>query len=451
MRDNQEPTVQEPTVTPWLDRRDPRGLVHPARCSLIAVCLAARVALAADGDAGRGFVPGEISVGDPIVLPSGPSAGASATAPPPVDAVRSAAPAALAPGNGWIGLAVAESRTPGRWVVAEVVPESPAALAGIRVGDDVRAINGTILQTADDVAQSLTAIAPGQAVSVAVARDEAVTDVRMTAVPRPAPQPPREWQAGTNDAPAAGPSGFVPAGEPAGLPPPVTPPTSVMVPPPATPAASAFAAAPASGVVPPAAPEAFQPVPMPGPARFPPVVPSTPATTPPPATSSAGRGRTALGVRTMPIDPATQSRFRLPARQGAYVIGVVQDLPAARAGLPPGSVIVALDERPVRSPDELTRLVTGGPVGRPVPLEYVLPGGASRRAEVVLQALEQPLEDALVGSPSPTPASVPALQPQPAPTTARKPAATTEASALRNQIQRLEARLDAIEQRLSNR
>jgi membrane-associated protease RseP (regulator of RpoE activity) len=187
--------------------------------------------------------------------------------------------------------------------------------------------------------------------------------------------------------------------------------------------------------------------------RFEPAAP-TPVAEPParvPQPALAAGGRIALGVRTIPIDPDMQARFNLPAASGAYVIGVVGDLPASKAGVPPGSVIVALDERPVRSPDELTRLVTSGPVGKPVPLEYVLPGGASRRAEVVLQTLEQPLEEALVGPPGPTPVRVPTLQPQPEPTVAQKPATNDDASALRDEIRRLEARLQALERRLTDR
>ena len=416
---------------------------------LSIVCLAAQLALAADGAPGVPFVPDEISVGEPIVLPSSPPTAPAAIAPRPVDPVRGGAAAAAVPGNGWIGLAVAESRAPGRWVVAEVVPASPAAAAGILEGDDIRAINGTVLRTADDVAQCLTAIAPGQPVSVAIARNEAVTDVRMTAVPRPAPeQAPPQWQAGAADPRAAAAPRFAPAPtEPAMLPPPATPPTSVLVSPPT---AAAFAAAPATGFAPAVPEQRSSPLPTPGPAAFQPVAP-------PPAfggPAAAGRGRTALGVRTMPIDPATQSRFRLPAPQGAYVIGVVQDLPAARAGLPPGSVIVALDARPVGSPDELTRLVTSGPVGRPVALEYVLPGGETKKAEVVLQSLELPLERALVG-PEPV-ATAPTLQPGPSPAApdaflpyrSDRPVDPAALEAARAEIHRLRARLDQLERRL---
>jgi membrane-associated protease RseP (regulator of RpoE activity) len=155
----------------------------------------------------------------------------------------------------------------------------------------------------------------------------------------------------------------------------------------------------------------------------------------------------------MPIDPAMQSRFRLPAPHGAYVIGVVQDLPAARAGLPPGSVIVALDERPVGSPDELTRLVTSGPVGRPVSLEYVLPGGEAKKADVVLQPLERPLEQVLVG-PEPVPAT-PTLLPSPSappsapaeafPYRSNRPVDAATLEATRAEIRRLRARLDELD------
>lgn len=400
-----------------------RRLTWAACLALLGGVASGRSLRAADNADAQPFVPGEISIGEPIVLPPN-------QAPPAAPAA--AAPPGAVPGNGWLGIVVAESRTPGRWVVADVAAGSPAAAAGIRIGDDVRAINGTRLQSADDVSQSLTALAPGQAVSVAIARDESVADVRMTAVPRPAPGPARGWQA----APA----------EPA---------PSVLVPPPSTTpsrfaAPSAFAAAPASGFLP-AAPAA-----VPGPTAPP---PSVAHELPPPQAAPGGRGRTALGVRTVPIDAETQSRFRLPALRGAYVIGVVQDLPAARAGVPPGSVIVALDARPVGSPDDLTRMVTSGPVGRPVSLEYVLPGGAAKKADVVLQPLELPLERALLGTDPAAAPSVPALLPSPAsgvaspvteafPYRANRPADAAALEAAREELRRLRARLDALEREL---
>jgi S1-C subfamily serine protease len=465
------------------DARSPalvRGHGWAGCFALVAALVAGRPPHAADEAAPAAFVPGDISIGEPIVLP--PS---QAPAAAPATGTASTVPAGAVPGNGWLGIVVDESRTPGRWVVAEVTPGSPAAAAGIRAGDDVRAINGTLLRNADDVAQSLTAIAPGQPCSVAIARDEVVTDVRMTAAARPAPAAVRAWQAAPGEPPIATPdrSRFAMPASPAAAtvtPPavavpapasavalpaqPAQPAPSVLVPqsfpaPTATAvperptAPSAFAAAPASGFGPSSA--AASPA-LTAPREFPPAIQRE---FPPSTRAPVGRGRTALGVRTVPIDADTQSRFRLPALRGAYVIGVVQDLPAARAGVPPGSVIVALDARPVNSPDDLTRMVTSGPVGRPVSLDYVLPGGEAKKAEVVLQPLELPLEQALVGSAPTAAAGVPTLLPNPAPGSAppaaegvpyraNRPADAATLEAAREELRRLRARLDALEREL---
>lgn len=147
-----------------------------------------------------------------------------------------------------------------------------------------------------------------------------------------------------------------------------------------------------------------------------------------------------MGVRTIPIDSFTQERFQLTEPAGAYVIGVVQDLPASRAGVPPGSVIVAIDERPVHSPMELTALVTNSPVNRPVTVRFLLPGGTARKAEVVLQSIDPPLLRAL-GADDPAPVET---------RIARRPIDDTvsalrrEIGVLRDSLRQLETRLDAI-------
>ena len=166
-------------------------------------------------------------------------------------------------------------------------------------------------------------------------------------------------------------------------------------------------------------------------------------------------GRTALGVRTVPVDPNVQSRFHLSEAQGAFVIGVVQDLPASKAGVPPGSVIVAINHQPVRSPQDLTQLVARGPVGTPVPLQYILPGGQSKQADVVLQSLEQPLERALVGDgDAGRTTEPPALQPAPLTTRRVQPTAGSESAEpatlvrLEELLRRMHNRLEQIERRL---
>jgi len=419
----------------------------------------------------RPFEAGDISIGEPIPLPFARAKAAAESAGQAAAATPGGVPAA---GSGWLGITVAESKVPGRWIVDEVAPNGPASAAGIGAGDEVRAIGGLPLRNADDVAQALTSIAAGQTVNLAIGRGEQVSDVALTAVPRPTGLAKALQSVPGADSPPAALAPLSPAAAAvttvpsapatvaplASLPPASTvaqPPAAVTSPAaiPATPPAATepavaprFSRGPAAAESPAAPSERFSSAPPLAAAEPPPTAAQVPSA-PQPLPSSGGR--IALGVRTIPIDPGLQARFNLPAAAGAYVIGVVGDLPASRAGVPPGSVIVALDERPVRSPDELTRLVTSGPVGKPVPLEYVLPGGTSRRAEVVLQALEQPLEEALVGPVTPTPTPAPQFQPEPTPTRAQRPVIDGDADLLRTAIRRLEARLESLERRLQDR
>jgi S1-C subfamily serine protease len=379
------------------------------------------------------FQPEDISIGEPIALPF-----AKPAAPKSDVAASTAAPAATpaAAPNGWLGMAVAESNVAGRWSIVEVAADGPAAAAGIRVGDELRAINGSPLRNADEVAQALTAIAAGQQVRLAVARADDLQDLVLAAATRPvttARSP--EWQPSSPPPAPAAPRRVEPPAAAA----------SVL----AAPAPPAVRPAPPPAVAAPAAPATVLPSAPPALAA-----PSTPRSMPQPlpSASPAPRGRTALGVRTVPIDADIQARFRLPEPAGAYVVGVVGDLPASKAGIPPGSVIVALGDRPVRSPQDLSQLVASGPVDRPMPLQYVLPGGEGKRAEVVLQSLERPLEQALVGDEPMQATPAPALVPGPAPNVARRPqtpaAVTVDPDEVRREIDRFRDQLDELDQRL---
>ncbi len=488
-----------------------RGAIRPILDRLLVVIISALMVLGARGgsiatanepaaDDAADFQPGDISIGEPIALPfservpQAASKGAVAPAepsplprsprfapqpvkPPPEtvagagDQAADAATEQPLPGSGWLGFAVIESDVAGRWEVDTVAAEGPAAAAGIRPGDEIRAIDGLPLQSSDDVSQAMTAVAPGQDVRLAIARGEQVADLTITATARPriasawsaaAALPDRDDTVAMAESPG---TASVPAPPAA-----VAAPAAVPAPPPGVAAAAAATlpppamATPSQTAAPPGRPSADAghaassprpPTSFSRPPAFPPAHRRSPRTGPAGA-DSADRGRTALGVRTLPVDRSIQSRFNLPEPRGAYVIGVVSDLPAARAGVPPGSIIVSIDDSPVASPAELTRLVTSGPVGRPVPLEYVLPGGGSQRAEVVLQTLERPLEEALVGRPGPAPSAVPALEQQPrptAPTTARRPVTSFDAgavSAMQDEIRWLRERLDQLEHRLES-
>ena len=318
------------------------------------------------------FEPAEISIGEPIQLPARPAV------PPSVRDGSTGAATLQGPGSGWIGLTADDSLVPGRLVVVDVAQPGPAAQAGIRPQDQLLAINGKPLRSSDQLAAELAAIAPGDDVKVAVGRADRIDEFALKAMERPL------RTVVSAPSPAAIPAA-IPTPSPAGSPAaslewqsgPVTGPAAPLPPPAAAP--SFLPAARPAEPAPFAAPLAAAPVEQPA------------------GLPAAAKGRTALGVRTLPVDQSAQARFGLTEPAGALVIGVVQDLPASKAGVPPGSVIVALGNQPVRSPTELTKLVTSSPADRPITLQYILPGGEQRQAEVSLQSLELPLERALVG------------------------------------------------------
>lgn len=80
-----------------------------------------------------------------------------------------------------------------------------------------------------------------------------------------------------------------------------------------------------------------------------------PSPPPPPEPEGATRptGRPSLGVQLAPLTDETRRRFDLAVRRGAVVVAVYAGLPADRAGITTGCVIVAVDGRRVDSPDDL--------------------------------------------------------------------------------------------------
>lgn len=376
------------------------------------------------------------------------------------------APALGLPGTGWLGMKVGDSTEPGRWIITELAADGPAAVGGMHVGDEIRGMNGRELASLDEVAQALTAVAAGQRVPIAAAREGRPLDIVLVAQPRPARPatvPPAAGGPGAGVSPASGTDSgdryphMVPrsrfggdADAPALPEDPARPFTPVRPSPAAAPRPFVDATRERTfGTPQPAGPDAWAAAGQPGPTVAPSAVAPPlrePATFPgmSPVVGTRSRGRTALGVRTVPIDGPTQARFRLPRPSGAYVIGVVGELPAWKAGVPAGSVIVALGERPVNSPEELTQMVAGGPTDRPLPIHYVLPGGEQKRAEVVLQSLDVPLERALVGGDT-------AAGNQPTPRRAERPvspADATEVRMLRDEIRQVRERMDWLERRL---
>ena len=373
-------------------------------------------------------------------------------------------------GSGWLGLIVDDSIITGRLVIVKVSDLSPAMQAGIKAQDVLLAIDGEPVQTADQLAALLAAIPPDKQVRALIGRTEGVNEVTMTARTRPpvsrtptqVPLPQladgRRLSASENE-----PSRF-------SQPPTQTTGSSTLVPP------LSVTVPPSVASTPPRQPETNQSSRFSTPNNAQPTPASqavrsqAPAFEQPPAIKPSGRtvpdnyqGRTALGVRTLPIDSATQTRYRLPSQTGAYVFGVVQSLPASNAGLPPGSVIVAFDNRPVRSPDELNHFVRTTAPGTLVSLQYVLPGGQSRQTNVALQSINPALEQALIGVPAndlppdtlntqtvrrrlPEPADSKLLQKKPENTAAKPVLLETEIQLLREEILQLRIRIEMLEQ-----
>ncbi|MFN9746372.1 MAG: S1C family serine protease [Betaproteobacteria bacterium] len=75
-----------------------------------------------------------------------------------------------------------------------------------------------------------------------------------------------------------------------------------------------------------------------------------------------------IGVEPREITPELAESLALQARSGVLITGVLQDGPAARAGVRPGDVLVQVADRPVRAPSDLFAAVAALAPGSTAPL-----------------------------------------------------------------------------------
>ena len=168
--------------------------------ALVAAIMAIGLGIAAlvlalddDGRDGRFPVAALESGRAPNVLPGNALPdGRPADATGPLDQRRRLLPAERSPSDSGPVLGVTVTNTNDGVTVQTVVPESPAAVAGLRPGDVITAVDGTAINDGTALAQEIQRRAAGGDLELQVKRgDEAVTlTARLAARPAPTPAAP---------------------------------------------------------------------------------------------------------------------------------------------------------------------------------------------------------------------------------------------------------------------
>jgi S1-C subfamily serine protease len=86
--------------------------------------------------------------------------------------------------------------------------------------------------------------------------------------------------------------------------------------------------------------------------------------------------RASIGVagQTVPLPRRFAHAAGLTSRSGVVVVSVETDTPAARAGVAPGDVILALDQEPITGVDDLVRVLNGSRIGQSTRLKLLRHG-----------------------------------------------------------------------------
>ncbi|MGY1917192.1 S1C family serine protease [Blastococcus sp. SYSU DS0973] len=93
-----------------------------------------------------------------------------------------------------------------------------------------------------------------------------------------------------------------------------------------------------------------------------------------------------LGVEPAPITAQIAEHLGLPSSQGVIVAAVVPGGPAMAAGIRPGDVILAVDDEPTTSPEELLAVLRAREPGDTITMTVRSTDGEEREVDVVLDA-----------------------------------------------------------------
>jgi len=122
------------------------------------------------------------------------------------------------------------------------------------------------------------------------------------------------------------------------------------------------------------------------------------------ASAKSGGGavkRPWLGANLQAVTPDLSREFDLKRPAGAVVTNVTDGSPAARAGLQPGDVIVAVGEQPVDDPNAFNYRFTTHPLGGRIDLGVVRRGKESKIAVALETAPDSPRDEILIEARSP--------------------------------------------------
>jgi serine protease Do len=107
-----------------------------------------------------------------------------------------------------------------------------------------------------------------------------------------------------------------------------------------------------------------------------------------------------LGIQIRPLAPEVATRLQIPNRAGVLVAKVLDNSPAAKAGMQAGDVITALAKSPIAEPQALQRMVAAQPAGKALDVT-VYRDGQEKRLSVMVE--EQPTIPPPAVNPTPAP------------------------------------------------